>query len=359
MAIWPFTRAKPGGYVDNDVPTHGELNKIDDQVAQAANGIDYTDTSILRNIVHASSALTDRGAELVWTGERFLSFGVTGGVPQCSASRTGEAWTSIGSMGGTGLGTFRMSAAANGSGSVVVGVDLALAGAAKIRQSADHGATWNVRNTADSSRQRVTTVRWFAAASLFVAQLDDGNIETSPDGITWTAQTVPGPLVGPSKNAMDVSPTAICALTGDYRILRSTDGINWTNTALGGWATGGSGAAPDYVLYIPDLNRFLALGDDDTGGYDASASDDDGVTWSGSGLTPIAALGQADAGHSAYGRVVVLGQDTDGIAYSVDGGASWLKGSAHTARATAIGRGQLVFAESVSGIHRASIALGI
>lgn len=58
---------------------------------------------------------------------------------------------------------------------------------AQISYSSTDGITWTARNTGTA---RVYDVKWASAASVFVAAAAAGLVSTSPDGTTWTIQTL-------------------------------------------------------------------------------------------------------------------------------------------------------------------------
>lgn len=310
MAIWPFTRAKLAGYTDTvDVPTAAELNKIDTQAAQAADGVTWTDVVIAKNWLHNSGVLANRGDALAWSGAQWVSIGrgpTLSTTPECSVSYDGKLWASIGVMGaGVGLSAVNC-AASNGAGVVLAGGTPSSGSVQKIRRSADHGATWTIPNSVDATAAGVVALAWFPAGNVFVAALSNTNIETSPDGVTWTSRTVPNVAGG-----FAVSPTAIICGRN-----RSTDGITWTSLS--------AQLTTDYFAfaYSTALQKFFAFGWTGSASVVKSSSDD-GLTWSAAGLVaPVRVAGTIETVPS-YGRVLLVTTAAGPILYSIDGALSW------------------------------------
>ena len=107
----------------------------------------------------------------------------------------------------------------------LVGAGVA-AGVNRIWQSSDDGATWNNRAAINGSG----TIRYLNGQ--FIAVAASGQIQTSPDGITWTLRTS-----GTANQLRDVAfgggVFAACGNTGT--VVTSPDGITWTlRTGLSG-----------------------------------------------------------------------------------------------------------------------------
>lgn len=354
-AIYPFQRAKGAGYVNNEVPTHTQLNVIDENAAAAADGSLYTDVALVRNWLYRSTTLTDRGFVTVWTGKQWLTVGVTGAnTPSASRSYDGLLWTSLGSTGaGDGFlpGPGKLAAASNGSGLVVVGGPPAIASAKKYRVSTDHGATWNVRNSSDATTVGVVGIVWFPAASLFVAQLDNGHIETSPDGTTWTDRSAPSPAAS-DWWGIAASPTAVVSLVGTS-VRRSTNGTTWSSVTIGGQTQAGT---LNRLAYIPSIGKFIAGRSNAVTPWPLSASVDDGLTWSGAGLTEVP--GGVSLNLAATGRLIVTSGADALIYYSVDGAASWKIANSFAASFLGVGLTQLMLSNQGDGTHFGSLILG-
>ena len=82
MPNWPFERANPLGWSSNAPLSSAQLNKIDANQAQAANGIEYTDVAQLVNLPHAITN-TNGGRVVVHHPilDAFLSFNVSASNP--------------------------------------------------------------------------------------------------------------------------------------------------------------------------------------------------------------------------------------------------------------------------------------
>jgi hypothetical protein len=99
-------------------------------------------------------------------------------------------------------------------------------------------------------------VAWSSALNLFVA-VANAAIMTSPDGITWTARTVPNDSSWSSVVwAPEMGVFIIVGSSGTaQRVATSSDGINWTQQS-----TPGAGAWYG-VAWSPSLGVAVAVGD--------------------------------------------------------------------------------------------------
>jgi len=107
-----------------------------------------------------------------------------------------------------------------------------------------------------------------ATADLFVAVGDGGKIQTSPDAVTWTAQTsgTANNLYGVCYNHFNKRWVAVGA---SGTIITSPDGITWTTQ------TSGTANTLWRVAYNPVRSQLVAVGNSDTILYSTYA----GTTW--------------------------------------------------------------------------------
>jgi len=350
---WPFSRARPAGFVTDDIPTASELDKIDRICSQAADGLSYTDAVLPRNWVNTAT-LTSRGDLVFWTGMVWITMHEGGTGPVASYSVDGKRWIPIRNSFGEIFSTLEiyvslLSAAVNTGGNVVVVADRST-NVQTVILSTDFGFTWSRASTPWALDTQKSDVAWAPSANLFVLSTDAGLIATSPTGTAWTARTLPSSY-GPGYK-LAASPTAIIRADGMGRVYRSVDGIAWTLVD----ATNLLPKLYEIPLYIPGLAKFIIW--DSSSGF-SRVSTDDGLTWSSGPFGPSTIKSAV-----AFGRMIVcvdtMASSEAVVRYSVDGGVSWTIGTiASNAPGSriALGRGQLLFADT-GGVHYASIALG-
>ena len=273
--IFPFTRGAPGAidYIQGQRLNPAEINAIDKNAAQAADGLIWSDATILKNWLES---FVSNGSIIFWdayTGT-WVFAGTAGGAPIAYASSDGKpTWNGLSPTAGTNWNT-TFSGASNGVGSVLLGGGGGTATASKIRQSGDGGATWAARNTVASGTQAVAALCWHAASSKFVAGLDGTattNIETSADGITWAQATAPNSnprFCAVSNGTM----TVITSNVSTNKLITSTDLVTWTERTLpstGVWSG---------VTYNSKAGLWCAAG------ASSVATSSDGITWGNAGL---------------------------------------------------------------------------
>lgn len=332
MPTFPFQRAKPLGWSLFEVLTSAQMSQVDANAAQAANGLVWTDVASLRNwsspLVTAQAVLAFcyHQADDVWVG-----VGVNAGNPVAfQRGGGGGVWQAMTNPGsGAGL-TIRGRAAAfkpTGTGGVMVFGGLPGSSSNQKYRVLSFGA-WSTTNSSFTSTASVECIAWVSALGLFVAGLSDGGVETSPDGVTWTARTTPnanarssiavGPINGANGGVVISSSAAV------NKVIRSVDGITWTEHTLPGVATN----VRLNCVYVPNLGKYFAL---DGANIQSST---DGATWT--TVTPSYPL----VGGFQTGAQVVLAFDRTmvhvgtlpsggtygaqiGILYSLDGGLNW------------------------------------
>jgi hypothetical protein len=193
----------------------------------------------------------------------------------------------------------------------------------KIIQSADGGETWTQRNLATAAATNVVGMRWFSPANLFVAAVNGspGVIETSPDGITWTARTNPGTTVGWTLNRYGgcaASPTEMILVpVSGNQFLRSTNATTWTAEAVPAGTYVGAAYTPRY--------GWVAFTDS------TAIESTDGTSWALSTTVTVPSDCTAVTSVMSQGNVLALWHETSlsshsVMSYSTDGGATWAKG---------------------------------
>lgn len=325
MALWPFKLIWPGGLVNNQVPTHGNLNDLDEQQAQAADGAAWTDVAMLRNLFAAVATTAVSGANiasLVWDAytKRWMAFGDSGGDPTGKHSIDGGVWAALDLGGGAATWSASGAGASDGAGHIIIGGKTA-ADNKKIWRTATGGiplGSWAEASTVANGSQKVVSAAWLPFASLFVIGLDSSattNIETSPTGQTWTQRTAPNALArGPIAVGPNIAVMLSTASTD--KCLTTTDGVNWTERTLPASTNWRS------VAYNARAGKFIAVSG--TGGANGIAISSDGITWTSVGVTYPSVISPDPATNIiAMGRLWVLKAYVD-LFYSLDNGATWV-----------------------------------
>lgn len=104
---------------------------------------------------------------------------------------------------------------------------VAAGGGGQIHESDDGGATWTTRTPDGGYSDTFNGAAWSPELALFALAGDTGEIQTSPDGITWTSRTTPS-----TEDMQSMTWSSVAGLflaTGNSATLwTSPDGITWT-----------------------------------------------------------------------------------------------------------------------------------
>lgn len=317
MAVWPFSRMRVSWSSGQRV-TAAMAELLDSQQAQAADGNIYTDLAVAKNWYDAAAVTPSANMDelICWNpGDRYwYIFGTDGSgdtVGARSVSGRSNTWTTltIPSAGTLSQGSGR-AAAANSSGVIIIGGN-AGASASKIRESAN-GTTWNARNTTASSTEVVVSAMWHSGASLFIIGLNNTaatNVETSPDGQTWTQRT--GLPNSHSRGPMCTNGTialifANPSVGNTNKCVSTTNGTSYTERTLP------TSQVWHGAYWDPRYSRFVAFGDSNWA-YSA-----DGITWTDGGANGVSLSGNAwpTIGVCNIGRVHLLYGVGDDKAYA-------------------------------------------
>lgn len=249
----------------------------------------------------------------------------------------------------------------DGVNTVVCGGSIAGSGNAKYRRASLTGTSpldaWTTTNSPVSNTSGVNAIGYFASGGVFVAGFDNGAIETSSDGVTWTSR---GSSHGIAHNAFACNGTiAILISAGagatSVNYATSYDGISWTNRTLpisAGDTSNYSGIAWSLVE-----GCFLVIGRNGL----VILKSTDGINWTQVTHTFSTALPVAGATLSVI-TVRCLSSlwvanyqgTTQGLMCSIDAGQTWKallisKVGSVSSLSLAVAAGQMMYADDVNG----------
>lgn len=273
MATWPFSIAFGAGLVNNDVPTHSQLNKLDEQHAQAADGAQWTDVAQVANFVDRfTNAVGGRQALYNPFLKKFFSFNDSSGNPLgFSMPESGVVKTTLTIPAGDGCAVdfgFGGCAVDPATGKMILVGHPFVSSQSRIRSSTD-GVTWTARNSAKAASTLGPQSAIWAGGTInkFFTGYFEGQIESSPDGVTWTNEAV-----GASpKSAAAFSPTLnliVWVNASGTATATSDNGTTWTARA--------TPVAFSQVMWSAHHGKFFAAGNASMAVY----SSVDGITWS-------------------------------------------------------------------------------
>jgi hypothetical protein len=265
-----------------------------------------------------------------------LTLGNNGTTERAATSLNGATWsgTSLGILGMTAVGIcwspdlmiFCAVGSRNGGGT------------ANAMTSAN-GTAWTQRPSAANFDW--TSVCWSHDLLKFVAVGSDQSgsglpqAMTSPDGITWTLQTYPGTFNQLPNAVIWISELNLFVAVGtdfdgtNQFVVTSPDGVTWTQRTCpandNAWTA---------LTYSPELNRIVAVGSSGSGTDNRTMHSTDSVTWV-LGTVPAATPGNGDLTGIAWSASLALyiacGRDdgtgnfdgaflhsNDGITFTID-----------------------------------------
>jgi len=357
MALWPFSLVWPGGLVNNQVPLHSDLNKLDEQQAQAADGSAWTDITFAGNYPYF---VTDATGGLVClynpVAKYFYSLGVSGVDPVGFQARSPFIVRTAQSLpAGAGL-IPAVGAVDPVRGTMFIGGAPNTSSQSRIRTNTGLTTSWVAANTAKAAGTTGPTSAIYCLGTIdkhFIGYAS-GEIESSTGasaGATWAnIGSLPN---SNARSSMAFSPTLnrlVVVTTGSTSYITSDDGTTFAaRTAPANFHT---------VFWSSFRSLFYATTNVSPNFY----SSPDGITW-----TSLGAGADHPGGTSAgavqffeYRRLIgCLGQGH--LALSVDGLASWSEVAAFNTIAGFAARSdngfQALFANS-AGDHKASLRIG-
>jgi hypothetical protein len=362
MVAWPFSLAWPGGLVNNQVPTHTDLNKLDAQAAQAADGTTYTDVALVSNFTQPFTD-TNGGTIVLYNAfyQKFFSFRKPSAdllgyrMRPPFVARTAETIPA-----GAGLNP-KCGDVDPVRGVMVVGGAPGSSSNLRLRVYNATGSTWSAVASAKAAGTDGplcciycggTFDRWFTGYL-------DGTLErsTSAPGVpsTWANVSVPNAL---RRDAFAFSPTLNMLLVvsqGSNKYLTSTDGSTFTErTAPTTFQT---------VWWSAYRGKFYAV-DASTGAFNLLSSTD-GINWTSFGF--VLPQNFTVTQFFEYRRLVGCLTNGGTLYVSLDGLVSWeavadFSASCGDNKGTLAFRNdsaaQLVIGEPSTGAHWASLLLG-
>jgi hypothetical protein len=196
--------------------------------------------------------------------------------------------------------------ASNGAGTIVTGGTPPSSSNAKYFYTTSGGGTsaWTGAVSSQTSTAGALSMVWDPVGAVFVSGLSDGKIETSPNGITWTNQTIPN---SNARAAMATNGTgtivAVTSASTDKCVYSTDAGVTWAEATMP--ATG----ARYGVCWAAGLGKFFAI----RAGHIESSPD--GIVWS-----AVAATG-GSWGIASSGNFLILAGASPKI--SENGGTTW------------------------------------
>jgi len=146
MAIWPFSKVWPGSLAHNQVPTHSELNKLDEQQAQAADGSWWTDVAQFANFpTRFTNSNGGRCALYNPVLDRFFSFNDSSGSSNAVVARNPFLTLTSPTI-PSGITSVDCAVDPVSGRMVVVGAPVSSSQARVL--SSSNGTAWTARNTA-------------------------------------------------------------------------------------------------------------------------------------------------------------------------------------------------------------------
>lgn len=242
---------------------------------------------------------------IVWTGQQFVAMANS----ICATSPDGVTWTMR-----TAPALQIRWMATNGNGTVIAmtgGINSTVCGV-----STDHGNTWGTVTLSGVSAYW-SGVAWngsiFCAIGSGAGGTGGTNAATSPDGLIWTAQTLP---VGAVWSSIATDGTKFCIVgTGTISLISTTG-------ATGTWTQGNT--LPSYtwnnIVWSPTGNRWIAFANNLLINYYMSS---DGLNWTLKSISNGANFNQNTL--YAYGNTVIIAtsSSTSYVYKSSDGGLTF------------------------------------
>jgi hypothetical protein len=286
---WPFSLAKPGGYIDDDVPTPTELNLMMSQIAAAASGAMYTEAAIAKEWTASDTVPTFTNIGLVDTAFAYdfkhdqLTFvyadtsGGSNPVRAFQSTSNGRNWADTGFTGG-GISTARPTAAASdGNGTVAFAFQAFNSLTPSVCWTSD---AWATRNLLTPGVYPVA-LHYSQALALWVIMTFDGHIYSAVTiNGTWTLRATMGIQANQATVAEGNGLILISfwdATHSSAAVWGSSDGLAWSAKSVPFSAHTGDVARIAYS----SAGFFVAVhsGGISGGGVHESSYTADGVTW--------------------------------------------------------------------------------
>ena len=220
-----------------------------------------------------ATAFATCGSNFIWDGTRFVAIGRQSTQSSSAISNDGINWaTNL-------IGTSSDATCALAFSGIRYIAWGASAGSAYLYRSSD-AVNWNVAQFPSKPSAAYTT-QW--NGSQFVALFHNNGWLTSPDGLTWTAGSMPG---DPDASYLGLAWNgSIWAAAGGNSlsqglIATSPDGQNWTARTVPTPPSGGTAFMLN-MIWSPGLGLFIACG------YSGAIYSPDGINWSAGQGVPL------------------------------------------------------------------------
>jgi hypothetical protein len=190
-----------------------------------------------------------------------------------------------------------------------------------VARSTDNGHSWTGTAVPNPGTWTMNGVCWAGHLALFVIVTSAGpttsaRVLTSPDGINWTARTLPVTGVALNSVCWSSDQGLLVAVGDNNAVYTSPDAINWSQ------CTGPTNSKNwRFVVWAGGaIQKFCMIAGNASGSNDyAYCSDPTSAAWSQKSLTGSAYDWQAIAYSSGLDMLMVVGGNTGVIARSTDG----------------------------------------
>ncbi len=188
-----------------------------------------------------------------------------------------------------------------------------MVGPGGLTYSSPDGITWTQRQA--SATHAMVAVVWDPLGALFISLASAGEIQTSVDGVDWSATSIPAEFVANTYTLM-VSPSFL-VVAGDGGKIYKFDFPTWSVISADGSFTGRFRGS----VWSPDLDLYVVVGDDgtiqtspDATTWTDQTTPDSGVDVKGVAWSPVAGL---------FVACTSSGEDSDGGIWTSPDGVTW------------------------------------
>jgi hypothetical protein len=190
-----------------------------------------------------------------------------------------------------------------------------------VSRSTDAGHSWTSTTVPNTNSWTMNGICWAGVLGLFVIVTSAGpttstRVLTSPDGINWTARSLPTTGVALNSVCWSSDLGLLVAVGDNNAVFTSPDGINWSQAA----APATSKNWRSIVWAGGAIQKFCMIAGNASGNNDyAYCADPTAAAWSQKSLTGSAYDWQSIAYSRGLDMLMVVGGNTGVIARSTDG----------------------------------------